>query len=310
MVPRRPLSIEQSVQEAAALLSVGRVAVRPSQLFDAQCVVPMTFLEQPIIMRSKGGDRWVTSGGRKGATAVWLTGELGILKRYGRVVRNGKPDLKFEQFSVLSPPIRDGGEAVDDKTKALWVVQQPAAEIAKPTRATLAGTTADKLEQSSAPRVVDSGLAAAAPAPAVPSPSRPRGRYSTATEHEASTAFSLLLGGAVNPRPEVLSTESAARSEVFLEHPVLQRKSGFDRWVTSGGRKGATETWLSDTDGVLKRYARVVHTNPALGPGLKCAQYNLLSRSGPGAEAVEDKTKQLWIVPRASAGSEPAAPHA
>ena len=149
MVPRRPQSIEQSVQEAAALLSAGRVAVRPSQLFDAQCVAPMTFLEHPIIKRRKGDDRWVTSGGRKGATAVWLTGELGILKRYGRVVRDGKPDLKFAQFSVLSPPVTDGGEAVDDKTKALWAVQPPEADKAKPTRATLAGTTvAVKLERS------------------------------------------------------------------------------------------------------------------------------------------------------------------
>lgn len=96
---------------------------------------------------------------------------------------------------------------------------------------------------------------------------------------------------------------------MFLEQPVLPRKKGFDRWVTSGGRKGATETWLSDTDGVLKRYARVVHANPELGAGLKCAQYNLLSRSGPGAEAVENKTKQLWNrAPPAVEPTEPAAP--
>ena len=83
---------------------------------------------------------------------------------------------------------------------------------------------------------------------------------------------------------------------------MLARRKGWDKWITSGGRKGGTETWLSDTDGVLKRYVRVVATDPAQ-PVLKGAQYSLLKRFGPGAEAVEDKTKYCWTISRDTASA-------
>lgn len=185
-VPRRPQSqsIEAKFHEAAALLSAGRVAVRPSQLFDGQCVAAMTFLEQPIIKRRKGDDRWVTSGGRKGATAVWLTSDMGILKRYGRVVRgDGKHDLKFAQFSVLTPGRTADDETVDDKSKALWLVQP--LDNPKPTHAILAGARAVKQQ-------TDAGRAAAlAPAGAAP-PSRLRAARPVQHGHRARRQHRIL----------------------------------------------------------------------------------------------------------------------
>jgi hypothetical protein len=141
---------------------------------------------------------------------------------------------------------------------------------------------------------------AARPAAARRTASR-RGRYTKSVARETGTAYSLLVQGAVNPRPDVLRNHaSSAASVTFLEQPMLARKSGWDRYITSGGRKGGTETWLSDTDGVLKRYVRVVGADPGQ-PVVKGAQYSLLQRSGPGAAGVEDKTKYCWIIKRTTA---------
>ena len=124
-----------------------------------------------------------------------------------------------------------------------------------------------------------------------------RGQYNKLTD--INTVHSLLVQGVVNPRPECLRNHA---SETFLEQPPLARRKGWDKWITSGGRKGATETWISDTGGVLKRYVRVVDPDPAQ-PVLKGAQYSLLKRLGPGAEAVEDKTKHCWIINRDTASA-------
>lgn len=78
-----------------------------------------------MLKRRKGDDRWVTSGGRKGASERWITTEMGILKRYGRVVRGKAPALKFAQYTMLHARVGRGGqrETADDKSTALWVVQ-------------------------------------------------------------------------------------------------------------------------------------------------------------------------------------------
>ena len=66
----------------------------------------------------------MTSGGRKGASERWITTEMGILKRYGRVVRGKAPALKFAQYTMLFARVGRGErETIDDKTTALWVVQ-------------------------------------------------------------------------------------------------------------------------------------------------------------------------------------------
>ena len=150
----------------------------------------------------------------------------------------------------------------------------------------------------------ESEPAGAAPVPARSVAARPnssrRGPYNK--PKVINTVHSLLVQGVVNPRPPYLCNCASTDTETFLEQPVLARKRGWDRWITSGGRKGATETWLSDTDGVLKRYVRVVATDSA-DPVFKGAQYSLLKRLGPGAEAVEDKTKYCWIINRNTASA-------
>ena len=111
--------------EAIAMLRAAQVAVRPSTLTvsakgaPAQCV----FLEKPVLKRRKGSDRWVTSGGRKGATQSWPTEEnIGVLKRYGRIIfadGETKP-VKFAHYTMLSHAL--DGEAVEDKSCVLWVL--------------------------------------------------------------------------------------------------------------------------------------------------------------------------------------------
>ena len=128
-----------------------------------------------------------------------------------------------------------------------------------------------------------------------------RGRYTKPTD--INTVHALLVQGVVNPRPPCLRNHASAGSDpYFLEQSPLARRKGWDKWITSGGRKGGTETWISDTDGVLKRYVRVIDPDPAQ-PVLKGAQYSLLKRSGPGAEAVEDKTKCCWNIKRDTASA-------
>ena len=112
-------------EDAARMLETGGVlARRPSRIPDADCAGEQIFLECPIQKRRKGDDKWMTSGGRKGAIDCWAPGsDVGVLKRYGRVVRKDLPSLKYVQYTrqvrgdaaVRPPP--------DLHTKAVWVVQ-------------------------------------------------------------------------------------------------------------------------------------------------------------------------------------------
>jgi hypothetical protein len=111
--------------DAIKLLQAGQLNPRPSHIMDEDSHTQQVFLEHPLLKRRKGDDRWMTSGGRKGALERWASPEVGVLKRYGRVVRPNKTPLKYAQYSLQ---IRRRGrefqpETVDIKDKSLWVVQ-------------------------------------------------------------------------------------------------------------------------------------------------------------------------------------------
>lgn len=68
--------------EAIQRLQEGCVAPRSAHIKDEDCQVQQVFLEHPLLKRRKGEDRWMTSGGRKGAMVRWATPQVGVLKRY------------------------------------------------------------------------------------------------------------------------------------------------------------------------------------------------------------------------------------
>eukprot|EP01043_Picozoa_sp_COSAG02_P053103 COSAG02_NODE_5819_length_4016_cov_1.859586_1_plen_566_part_00 len=95
----------------------GAVRVRPAHLLDAECCQGQVFLENPVLRRRKGEDKWLTSGGDKGSTELWVVpGKLGVLKRYGRVVRADLLPLRFSQYTLL-------GQGAELQSQALWVVK-------------------------------------------------------------------------------------------------------------------------------------------------------------------------------------------
>ena len=54
-------------EDAIPMLQAGTVRVRPARLVDAECQHEQVFLENPVLKRRKGDDRWRTSGGEKGS---------------------------------------------------------------------------------------------------------------------------------------------------------------------------------------------------------------------------------------------------
>eukprot|EP01043_Picozoa_sp_COSAG02_P081342 COSAG02_NODE_19822_length_863_cov_1.090314_1_plen_96_part_01 len=76
--------------------------VRPPRIIN-DCPRDQFFLERPLVKRRKGDDRWTTSGGKKGSTEYWPeVGSVGVVKRYGRVMRpDGLAPLKFAQYKLL-----------------------------------------------------------------------------------------------------------------------------------------------------------------------------------------------------------------
>eukprot|EP01043_Picozoa_sp_COSAG02_P042931 COSAG02_NODE_3694_length_6364_cov_3.261950_5_plen_627_part_00 len=105
-------------QDAIPMLQAGTaVRERPWRLTDTECCQQQVFMENPVLRRRKGSDKWQTSGGAKGATELWSTsGKYGVQKRYGRVVRKGLQPLQFSQYKLL-------GQSVEAENRMLWVVK-------------------------------------------------------------------------------------------------------------------------------------------------------------------------------------------
>ena len=181
-------------ENAIPLLKAGRVQVRPSRISDHDCIREQVFLENPVLKRRKGDDKWMTSGGRKGASELWApSGSIGVLKRYGRVVRKDLAPLRFAQYTMLMPD--DAGPAAGDmKARAIWVVQP---------------LDFDALTPGSPPQQ----------ATAVISPgSVPRPVFTPVHEHEHSTMDVLASS-------KFISFQSTASGEEGLELGSIKRKA-------------------------------------------------------------------------------------
>ena len=152
----------------------------------------------------------------------------------------------------------------------------------------------------------------AAPAPSNLEPERSsnqaRGPYQRPQRaDEARTYLEMFdAADAINPRPPQLDDDSVLSRQIFVERPVVHRKKGSDKWVTSGGRKGATDIWISPQQGLRKRYGRVVRFGREKSSDtekLKFAQYTVIRREGADAPIEEVCGAALWVLePRAPEG--------
>jgi hypothetical protein len=62
------------------------------------------FLEDQVVRRKPGGDRWLNSGGKKGSIVHWIRPGFGVRKRYGKCVSMGSPEqqLRYAEFSLVT----------------------------------------------------------------------------------------------------------------------------------------------------------------------------------------------------------------
>ena len=80
------------------------------------------FIERPRVRRPTGTDKWLNSGGAKGATLYWHSPGLGVRKRYGKVhVSNGGAEYRFVQFTLVRGT-KDKPQ--EDKDGAVFVVDK------------------------------------------------------------------------------------------------------------------------------------------------------------------------------------------
>ena len=111
---------------------------------------------------------------------------------------------------------------------------------------------------------------------------------------------------AIDPRPANLDAHSILSQQTYMECSVAQRPKGSDRWITSGGRKGATEIWITPQQGLLKRYGRVVRAG-CEGENLKFTLYALLRRANEDAPPEEGRGPRLWVLYPSSLDGTPGA---
>ncbi len=115
---------------------------------------------------------------------------------------------------------------------------------------------------------------------------------------EASLYLTMLESADVQPRPSHLDDDCLRSQQIFIERPILKRVKGHDRWVTSGGRKGATEIWISSQQGICKRYGRLERLRRG-NDGVattKFAQYKLIRRANELAPVEEVRNAGLWVL--------------
>jgi hypothetical protein len=130
------------------------------------------------------------------------------------------------------------------------------------------------------------------PLPVATQPAPPPRRVGARLD-EARAQHATLVSAEVRLRPRHLLGDIRSQ-QTFLERPAMKRQKGSDRWMTSGGRKGATEIWISAQQGVLKRYGRVQRDHGIDGEKLRFAQFTLISRANELAPSEEVGGATLW----------------
>jgi hypothetical protein len=92
---------------------------RPDQIMDEHIRPGLMFKEHPKRRRehstlTRPMDKWYNTGGIKSASDRFLTGsEVGLRKRYGKVVREGLSVLRFHEYKLLQR--ESNGEVLEAK---------------------------------------------------------------------------------------------------------------------------------------------------------------------------------------------------
>ena len=83
------------------------------------------FVERPPKRRRWGeSDRWRNSGGMRGGVILWVNEQHGVRKRYGTIVRVGRPTLGFQQFSlVVRDSDADDAAIAEDGSAYVYAVE-------------------------------------------------------------------------------------------------------------------------------------------------------------------------------------------
>jgi hypothetical protein len=97
-------------------------------------------------------------------------------------------------------------------------------------------------------------------------------------------------------RPRYLSDSSILLRQTFVENPAVKRRKGWDRWVLSGGCKGATVIWVSPHEGVRRRYGRVNRVHCSSDENLKFVQYSSIRRTRQGLTEQESNGPKVWVL--------------
>ena len=107
----------------------------------------------------------------------------------------------------------------------------------------------------------------------------------------ATVAHDILTGRMNNPYPtRPFQCKARAQLQLFFESPPQRRGPEGDRWRNSGGHTGSRIYWISETDGVRKRYGQMDRSRNTRAKKAKLAifQYSLVRRDPNSPHNVRD----------------------
>ena len=133
----------------------------------------------------------------------------------------------------------------------------------------------------------------AGPVPAQAGAAHRRTQRSTAsrrapTKLDWSFAYDLLTGRVINTYPvRPYCAEARAVRQIFFERPLQRLPRGGDRWRNSGGGKGSSVRWITENEGIRKRYGQLQRRDPTL-KRLSFTQCSLIRKDPQHPEKIED----------------------
>ena len=133
----------------------------------------------------------------------------------------------------------------------------------------------------------------AGPVPAQAGAAHRRTQRSTAsrrapTKLDWSFAYDLLTGRVINTYPvRPYCAEARAVRQIFFERPPQRLARGGDRWRNSGGATGSAVHWITENEGIRKRYGQLQRRDPTL-KRLSFTQYSLIRKDPQHPEKIED----------------------
>ena len=100
--------------------------------------------------------------------------------------------------------------------------------------------------------------------------------------------YDLLTGRVINTYPvRPYLAEARAVRQIFFERPLQRLPRGGDRWRNSGGGKGSSVRWITENEGIRKRYGQLQRRDPTLKQ-LSFTQCSLIRKDPQHPEKIED----------------------